>query len=164
MKAQLLELLGTFPMDVQEQINVTHDMKWNEVICVETCGATYMGDNATRFLADYAKLTKSTRKSRAYAKRDPQEIDLDKTMRRVEQATRDRHAKVHVSPMTDIDQWGPSYDPLDWTPPHRIYMSVPATEAGGAHDPATCFVPKRTEAYVWNQDYLDPRGRYAPHW
>lgn len=164
MRGSILALLEELPEDTHERISLSDDPSANYVIRINTCSDTLMGDSALDFLGKYSQTLKASLIGRAYAKRDGQNLDLPYVIQRQLDTTRFRHAIIHAPPMADVDHFGPSYDPMDWTPPYQVYNTMSVTEAGGEHDPGLSFTPKSLDPFVWRQSYLDARGRYGTHW
>ena len=164
MADEILDMIESLPRDLWKNINVSEDITKNYVIRVDTCSDTYMGNRALALLGNYVQLYRSTAANRAYAKRDRQEIDLERVIEQQRRATRYRHSRFIIPPMAGVDHFSVSYEPTGWESPPRNFMIAPITEAGGDYDPRTCFVPRSIEPYVWSYEYMDPRGDYPVHW
>jgi hypothetical protein len=161
---EVLDIVDAFPPSMLEQVEIIDNPNGNYVIRVDTCSGVYFGNGAIEFIGNVAKVTRLQRDATRYAQGGVRDIDIHRAISKQADIARDAWVRTYRAPAMDIDHYGATYDPQDWVPPTRTYLTVPITEAGGQHDPSSCFVPRRIDPYVFPQTYLDSRARYGTRW
>lgn len=185
-RGKLVGMIATLPADERVRMTVMDDPNTNYAVRLHIGDDCILyGDEAVRYVGSYVGIVRSRMRANEYAQRsavplvpgtrgitrDPSDTsgrpsgDISAVLDKVERAAAASRQRAIVQPMSDIDQYGPSFNPLDWAPPRRVYMTVPSMEAGGDHAPGLSFIPRTINALPnFKHDYLDARGRYATHW